>query len=229
MWRKAVQAALRQRGYVLRREPELSAFLRSRAVDLVVDVGGNVGQFASELRHLGYRERIWSFEPVQAIHAQLARTAATDARWRTTRTALGAQPGTASINVSDLDVFSSLRSATPTAVAFDPRSAALRTEEVPIATLDSFMADDPARAPFIKIDTQGFEREVLEGAGQTLARAVGLLIELPIADLYEGAWRFPEAIDTLDRLGFVPAQFRANTPDHDGVSALEFDCIFRRK
>lgn len=228
-WRKAIQGVLRRHGYVLRREPELSAFLRSREVDLVLDVGANIGQFAGELRHLGYRGRISSFEPIAAIHATLAARAAGDPLWTTLRTAVGAVPGEATINVSDLDVFSSLRVPTPTVLAFDPRSAAVRTEQVPVAALDALVGADPALAPFLKVDTQGYEREVLAGAERTLERATGLLLELSMADLYEGAWRFPEAIDTIDRLGFVPAQMRMNTPMRDGVSALEFDCLFRRK
>ena len=87
-----------------------------------------------------------------------------------------------------------------------------------------------ARRIFLKVDTQGYERQVLAGAGRTLQRTVALQIELPLAHLYEGVWRFHEAIACLDALGFVPAQFRTVAVSRDiPACALEVDCLFRRR
>jgi SAM-dependent methyltransferase len=48
-------------------EPDLVAFLISRNVDLVLDVGANVGQFGTDLRRYGYKGEILSFEPLPAM------------------------------------------------------------------------------------------------------------------------------------------------------------------
>lgn len=71
---------------------------------------------------------------------------------------------------------------------------------------------------------------MLAGATQLLPRCVGLQLELPVEHLYENVWSFAEAVTQLDRLGFLPAQFRMVNPIHDDpASGIEFDCIFRRK
>jgi hypothetical protein len=107
---------------------------------------------------------------------------------------------------------------------------AARTETVPVVTLDDVLAGDPACDIFLKVDVQGFEKQVLEGAQEVLNRTVALYLELPIQHLYEGSWTFREAINFIDDLGFEPAQFRmvSSLPD-DPACAVEFDSLFRRK
>ncbi|MFK3890340.1 FkbM family methyltransferase [Sphingomonas sp. NPDC079357] len=206
-------------------------FIATRPIDLVVDVGGNLGQFAEHVRESGYADRIHSFEPVGKVFAALERRAARDQHWQVTRAALGAAPGEVQINLYDNHTLNSLHALDHDAaqrLAVDPR--VIGTETVPIATLDDMLADDPAQSVFLKIDTQGHERAVLEGASATLARTTALLLELPVVPLYEGSWSFNEALAHIDALGFAPAQFRAvNTMADDPASAIEFDCLFRRK
>lgn len=50
-------------------------------IDLVLDVGANVGQFASELRSVGYKGNLVSFEPLSAAHMALSEAASRDSRW----------------------------------------------------------------------------------------------------------------------------------------------------
>ena len=47
-------------------------------VDLVLDVGANVGQFASELRLVGYKGSFVSFEPLSVAHKTLSEVAGRD-------------------------------------------------------------------------------------------------------------------------------------------------------
>src|SRR5512132_480081 len=51
------------------------------AIDCVLDVGANVGQYGTELRHAGYRGRLLSFEPVPAPAARRRQAAAGDPEW----------------------------------------------------------------------------------------------------------------------------------------------------
>jgi hypothetical protein len=57
-------------------------FLRSRNVDLVIDVGANVGQYAASLRKAAHAGWIVSFEPVAAAYEELAALANKDPLWR---------------------------------------------------------------------------------------------------------------------------------------------------
>lgn len=54
-------------------------------VDLVLDVGANVGQFASELRSVGYKGNLVSFEPLSAAHNTLTVAARRDSMWQVHR------------------------------------------------------------------------------------------------------------------------------------------------
>ena len=57
----------------------------------------------------------------------------------------------------------------------------------------------------------------------------GVLMELPIIHLYEGTWRFHEAIAFMAAAGFVPAQIHpVSYHSADEASLVEVDCLFRR-
>jgi FkbM family methyltransferase len=224
-----VKSALDRLGFEFQRSATLRRFIATHPIDLVIDAGGNLGQFAEMMRSKGYDRRIWSFEPVSHVHDALAARAKKDPLWRTSKVALGSSPGQAEIHVMSNHTLSSFLAPAEMMAAYDSGSETA-SETVEVDTLDRLLADDPARSIFLKIDVQGFEKPVLEGARRTLDRVHALYVELPVEQLYEGGWSFPEAISYLDELGFTPAQFRpVNTLPGDAASAVEFDCLFRRK
>ena len=226
--------AFRQFGLDVRRadraDPGLMDFLRSRDVDVVLDVGANEGQFGQKLRRLGYAGRIVSFEPLLAMFARLKGHADADGRWDCHHCALGGADGEAAINVSEDTAFSSILPQSPQARVFDNRAAVSRTEVVTVRRLDGLGEAVGGSRVFLKIDTQGFEREVLAGATSVLPRVAGLQLELPVVHLYEGAWSMAEALARLAELGFVLAQVApVNHRRNDPVSLLEIDGVFRRR
>ncbi len=214
----------------MRAEPSLTEFLRGALVDLVVDAGANTGQFAGGLREEGYVGAILSVEPVSAAFEILSGRAGRDRHWRAVRMALGRQQGRAAINVAHDTAYSSLLEPLHGVEADHSGIATASREEVGLTTLDLLLADENAARPFIKLDVQGFEEEVLAGGVQTLERAAGLQLELSAARLYRGGWSFWQGIAALDRAGFVPAQVRPVwvDPAHPGCAG-EFDVVFRRK
>jgi FkbM family methyltransferase len=225
-----VKRYLARRGMSLVQEPGLWDFLDTRRVDLVIDVGANTGQFAREIRSMGYRGRIHSFEPLPAAFAELQRHAANDPQWDLSNVGVGSEAGKLEINIARNSVFSSFRPLSDLAGKFDPNSQTVETLKVPVVTLDKAVGKSPAKSIFIKIDTQGFEQEVLAGAKAILQRAVGVQLELPVDHLYENVWSFNEALAAMGGYGFVPAQFRTVNPRAgDRAAAVEFDAIFRRK
>ncbi len=203
-------------------------YIANRNIDLVFDVGANVGQFATSLRGKGYTGQIESFEPVASVFNTLAEAARSDPRWNVHNLALGTEPGKATINISDSSVFSSLLPTTNAATAFAETAASRRTEEIEVSTLDHFASLMAGANTLLKIDTQGFEKQVLLGAKSTLSSIKGVLMELPIIQLYEGNWQFHEAIAFMAEAGFVPAQIHpVNFHWIDEVSLVEVDCLFR--
>jgi FkbM family methyltransferase len=212
-----------------RRNPNLSDFLSDRRIDCVLDVGANVGQFGAFLRRNGYRGKITSFEPVKAVFDQLTARARADGNWDTFNFALGASPGRAIINVSKNTKFSSFRKLRESAASFDQSSAVETTESVEVRTLDD-VAKSMNGQMLVKVDTQGFERQVIEGGRATLPRLQGVVLELPVVSLYENSWKLPEAIEFMAGLDFVIAQLQpVNYHSKDRMSIIEYDCLFRPK
>ncbi len=202
-------------------------FMANRAVDVVLDVGANVGQFGSSLRAQGYRGKIVSFEPIRSVYQTLAAMAAADGNWEAHNFALGTEAGRTTINVSDASVFSSILPSAPAAALYDTSASVSHTETIEVQTLDTVMPTTK-RNTLLKIDTQGYERQVLEGGRQALKMMQGVLTELPIIHLYERTWQLHEAIEFMAAAGFVPAQIHpVNYHSIDKVSLVEVDCLFR--
>lgn len=208
-------------------QPTVFNFLLDRRIDLVIDVGANEGQFARSLREHNYTGRIMSFEPVASVFENLSAAARNDPKWETYNFGLGAKAERTDINVSGYSTFSSLRPLTEAATRHEQLAAVEHTEEIEIRTLDDVLPD-PSGNILLKVDTQGFEQQVLQGAGATLHALKGVLIELPIIQLYEGNWSFHEALAFMAQAGFVPAQIHpVNFHSQDTLSVVEVDCLFR--
>lgn len=199
-------------------------------VDLVFDVGANTGQFAQQIRESGYKKRIVSFEPLTEAHRKLSKAAAKDVQWSVhERCALGARNGSTTLNIAGNSVSSSLLAMTSTHSDAAPGSAFVGQETAPLSTLDSVATPylESARSPFLKIDTQGFEWEVLEGARATLPSVRGVLCELSLVTLYEGQRLWREMVDRLEGDDFVLWGLQPGFMDQHGRN-LQTDAIFFR-
>lgn len=179
--------------------------LRTFEIDTVLDIGACIGQYAINLRRLDYTGKIISFEPLAEAQAELKRVSARDPHWIVPPPcALGERDGEIEINVSKNLMSSSIRKMLDLHLSGAPDSYYVRTEKVPIFRLDSiiepYLVD--SRAILMKIDTQGYEAEVLEGALLTLRRVAMLEMELSLAPLYEGQLLFREMLDKATALNF---------------------------
>jgi FkbM family methyltransferase len=226
----ALRDLSRRHGWEFFKGPNLITFLESRNVDLVLDVGANRGEYGDQLFRWGYAGKVVSFEPTSDAWELLRREMKRyPGRWDGRNIALGAECGAVQINVSRNSRFSSILGQTAAAKTFDPNMVIVATETVQLRTLDSLIKDFPSDRIYLKIDTQGFEQAILDGAGEFLKKCVGVQLELPVEHLYEGTWRFEEAVAYMRERGFVPAQMLPVTViTTDKASVTEFDCVFRR-
>ena len=209
----------------------LVCLLHDHAIDTVFDVGANTGQYGGALRVAGYAGRIVSFEPVASAHASLCAASAGDPRWiAAPRMAHGADQRDVTIHVahnSDMSSILPIRAATLTAL---PKSYTVATEAVQQRSLDEVFpefADDGARV-FVKIDTQGYERDVLDGAIGVLARIRGLQLELSLFALYDGETTYLDILSRLSKAGFEPYLFLPGYFSKRLGRQLQFDGVFFR-
>ncbi len=219
-----------ERNYIVRDAIRHFVFkAQELGIGSVLDVGANAGQFATELRHGGYTGAIYSFEPIKAAHAACVRAAQGDANWHVQpATALGNQTGTAEIHVSHNLVSSSLMPVKRNSVDAAPESAFSNKETISIARLDDVIEPDWPRPLALKIDTQGFEVEVMRGAPITMKEVALLQLEMSLVELYEGAPTFSEVYREVESLGFRCISITQGFVDHDRQELLQVDGLFVR-
>ncbi len=200
-------------------------------VDLVLDVGANVGQFASELRTAGFRGELVSFEPLSRAHQDLSNAAIRDPMWQIhPRCAIGDHDGEIEINIAQNSVSSSVLPMLEAHSLAAADSAYMGTEKVPIFKLDTVAPAyfDRSNRPFLKIDTQGFEWQVLDGAHNIYPRIQGIMCELSLVPLYEGQRLWIDMIRRLEGDGFTLWSIQQGFIDpHDGRT-LQVDAVFMR-
>jgi len=207
--------------------------LLERHGDLIVlDVGANRGQFGIELREYGFEGKIISFEPLSAAHEKLTRAAAGDDDWIVAeRAAIGDEPGEAEINVSGNSVSSSLLPLEQIHLDIAPCSAYVGKEKVEVKRLDEAVkpyAADGAKF-YLKADTQGFERHVLEGAAGILADCEAIELELSCIPTYTGCMLFGEGFDYLRERGYRLYSTYYVLQDRQSGEMLQMNAFFTRE
>lgn len=205
------------------------AMFTKHDVDLVLDVGAADGGYGTSLRRFGYTGRIVSFEPLSASFEPLTAAIKDDPAWTAHHLALGAESGSATINIASNRASSSFRPMLDSHRAATPAVDFVAQETVTVSRLDDL--DDEhltsARRPFLKVDTQGFEREVLAGATNLISRCVGLQLELSFIPLYDGGMLVDEAVAWAYDQGFHLVNIEQGYAAPSG-EILQVDGVFVR-
>ena len=232
---RLARALLRRRGFdVVPYAPfgpdasELVALLDRLGVDCVLDVGAFTGTYGRMLRGLGYRGRIVSFEPASENFAALAREAGGDSGWSVRRVGIGSVAGTMELQLSGSAGSNSFLAANDYALREMPRTFGRRgVEPVEVTTVDEVFGESAgdSGSVFLKVDTQGYDLEVLRGASDSLRRIAALQVELALQPTYEGQPGYAEILDEVGRYGFSPALLHPTYRDSAG-RIVECDCVF---
>ena len=240
MSNKYIKNLANQLGWEIRRyHPAISEIPRMyqslvyHKIDLVLDVGANVGQYAMLLRRLGYSGKIVSFEPLSSAYSQLKVASNKDELWEVApRTAIGNEDSQISINISANSQSSSVLNILDSHVNAASNSVYIDSEKVKLQRLDTIALDyfeKDANSVFLKIDVQGFERQVLEGAMNILPRIKGIQTEMSLIPLYQGQLLFQETLALLDKLGYELYSLIPGFADPKTGRLLQMDGIFFKK
>jgi FkbM family methyltransferase len=238
---KFVQKHLRSFGYEVvpyppsdwvRSRDSLQRLLTKLSIDCVFDVGANKGQFGDQLRDIGYRGTILSFEPVQAHFQVLSARAAARPPWKAFKYALGSQNHQAEINVNEDDVLSSFLSTTSGPTSTLPKNRVVARETVEVRRLDSIfqecMVGVTSSHLYLKLDTQGFDLEALRGADGVLEKFLAAQSEVSFIPIYQSMPTSLETIKEFQSRGFDVVDFMPVTRASDNLLMMEMDCMFAR-
>jgi FkbM family methyltransferase len=173
---------------------------------VILDVGANTGQFAQSLRAGRYHGHIISFEPLSDAHAKLVSAAASDPLWDVAeRCAVGASDGWAEINIASNSYSSSLLPMLDLHREAAPQSVYRGREPCRVVALDTYIErtfSDPTTLFGLKIDTQGFETQVLAGLRRHQDRVTVVVCEMSLVPLYADGPSMAELCRLLGEIGY---------------------------
>jgi FkbM family methyltransferase len=204
-------------------------WLSSAGIRTVVDAGAHLGEFASAIKSLLPEAMVYSFEPLEDCHERLARRLERMGKGRAFCVALGARQGEATLFRSSFSKSSSLLPMAELHKQAFPWTAGTQATEVPLRRLDDYLEELELRErTLLKIDVQGFELELLQGAERLLERTHYVLVEVSLRPLYEGGAGFHDVCRYLVARGFAYAgSFDQLCSPLDG-QILQQDALFVR-
>jgi FkbM family methyltransferase len=213
--------------------PEARFFrlLESRCIDTVIDVGANDGEYGRLLRQRGFKRTIVSFEPLREEHERLLAAAEGDRQWFVApRMALGDEDREIEIHVAGNSCSSSVLPMNERHELAAPQSRYVGVQRVPMRRLDEVRhpAIDTGQSILLKIDTQGFEMPVLQGARNLLQTICGLQLELSLTQLYDGQVLYLDMIHWLRERGFELWNVMPGFVEPASGRLLQMDGVFFR-
>lgn len=202
----------------------LRRLLDQLQIDCVLDVGANRGQFARELRGIGYKGRLISFEPIASEFSVLEKEFEDDPKWRGYQIALGSKSESMSITIPKLTVMSSL-------LETEVAEKGTRKETVEVKRLDdvlpALVTEFGVSRIFLKMDTQGYDLEVFKGASGCTDMIQGIQSELSVQPIYKNMPHYLEALDAYEVAGFDLYNLSVVNRIASG-GLLELNCFMRR-
>ena len=197
-------------------------------INTILDVGANTGQYGIIMRAIGFNGRIVSFEPVNKSFQELLITIKNDKNWTALNYALGNSDGTTLINIAGNSVSSSILDMLPSHINHRPVSKYVDKELININKLDTIFESivKVNDINLLKIDTQGFEYNILEGASYSLSRIKGIQLEMSLEPLYDKEKSMCEMIDYLLNKGFKLMSIEPGSVDLENGQMFQVDGIF---
>jgi FkbM family methyltransferase len=233
-----IKLGLRQVGLEVNRytpahsdDARVCRLLRRLGIDLVADVGANDGGYVRSLRGAGFTGEVISFEPLADAHARLSSAAAGASAWHVMpRMALGDHDHVSSINIAGNSTSSSILPMQSLHSEAAPTSQYVGSQSVEVKRLDGLTEPRLVRAQAIhlKVDTQGYEMQVLLGSTGILPRIRSMQLELSLVSLYDGQALYREVIDWVTGQGFELVGLVPGFVDERTGRMLQMDGIFAR-
>lgn len=212
---------------LLRRQKIMNYF----GINTVFDIGANNGHYSTTLREYGYSKKIISFEPLKQPFEELKNVSENDDNWLVNNYAIGNADCIGIINVAKNSLSSSLLKMLPAHLNSAPESEYISKQEIKIKKLDtifnSFCCDNDK--VLLKIDTQGFEKNVIDGAVNCLKNIAIIQLEMSIIPLYENEMLFNDMMKYIESKGFELYSLENGFADQTTGRLLQIDGIFVKK
>jgi FkbM family methyltransferase len=181
-------------------------------------------------RKLGFKGKILSFEPILSEFNKLSKNSKKDKNWKIYNLAIGSREEKSTINISRNSYSSSMLEILESHTSCSPDSRFIKKEAINVTTIDKLFGDlvNKNDVVFLKIDVQGAEKDVIQGAEESLKRIKGIQIEMSLEELYKDESLFLEMVMRLKNLGFNLYSLENGFFNASTGKLLQVDGIFFR-
>ncbi len=223
-------------------DSQLRIFLEANDITAVIDVGANIGQYATRLFAIGWQKEIISFEANPEVQTQLASRAAAFNKKNSKKfplfskkgiwqvldpMAVGSHTGQVEFQISAESDMSSVLPQSDVLKEISSSSEISKKIQVPMRRLDEIKELTSRKDRlFLKMDVQGFEAEVLAGASGLLPQIIGIQMELSLLTLYKGETLWLDMIEKMRGLGYETRLLFPGYFERKLARLLQVDCVF---
>ena len=201
-------------------------------IDLVLDVGANTGQFSEKIIKLGYKKKIISFEPMSEAHRELSLKSKKIKNWQIyDRVGVGKQKSIKTLNISKNSVSSSILEISKNKLNQEPNAKFIKKEKINLISLNDLLKKKiyKKKRIFLKIDTQGYEKQIIIGASKVLNRIHCIMLEASITPLYKGEVNYLNIIEFMKKKGFYVWAIERGFSNKKIGKVNQIDVIFINK
>lgn len=179
-------------------------YIKEIQIKTVLDIGANVGQFASEIRNILPDAKILSFEPIKDCFDKLNIKMQNDDKFYSFNYALGEEEREVEINKNEYLPSSSILTMSKNHTDLFPHTQKTTKEKILIKKMDEIIElKDLEKEILIKIDAQGFEDKIIKGGINIIKNSKAMLVETSFIELYKNQPLFDDIYKQLTEIGFT--------------------------
>ncbi len=201
--------------------------LELRGVNVVLDIGASIGNFSCELRKNGYKNKLFSYEPILESFQVLEKRSRKDKNWKVYNSAVLDIDSIVEFNISDNLVSSSFLQIRNEHLSAEPKSQVVEKRKVSVLDIKRIISEieKDSSVVFLKLDTQGSEYQIIKGINDWRF-IIGLKLEASLTPLYDGATSYSELIDFMSSKNFELFDIEPGFRDTKSGKLLQVDLIF---
>jgi FkbM family methyltransferase len=190
-------------------------------INYILDVGSNQGQFYNVLRNIGYSGYIELFEPLIECHDYLKQITKNDKYVKLNTFALGDKNEKVKFYITENNVSSSI-------LVPKDYSKVKKSYDVVVKAFDSLESDFSFyKSVLLKIDAQGYEKNVILGAINSLEYFQFILMELSLFTGYVGETTMIDMFEFMKKLNYTPIFIYPGVTNFSN-EILQYEVVFKK-
>ena len=237
---RIARSILNRLGWDIGKISDHSQLLKTLNIDCIVDAGSNDGSLISAIvKNLNSKNiQILSFEPNPKVFQILQKKSKNYPHWKTFNVGLGNKIDYKTLNVSSYSQTSSFDHVSNHHPHYESKKSwfnryinrskelILDSPTIKIFPLDHYFPFiQDKNTILIKIDCEGYEKKIIQGAPKFLNKATLIIIEIAIQKIYPSSPTFNEIYSILHDYDF---EYIGNYGSNNVLNFI-LDCVFLKK